>query len=123
MSSTLNYVASTLIVKQVRKDVCLCICGEEVEEGNIFEHLDTPKHIEWEIRNASTLSECLICYEDKSKFFLCETCLQKHCSTCHSHLKSCPFCRAYFKRTPSELTKLLDFLFSFCCCCAPPRVN
>ncbi len=42
--------------------------------------------------------ECVICMTDKSHFFTCIVCSNKHCWTCHEKLISptCPFCRKHF---------------------------
>jgi hypothetical protein len=76
----------------------VCVCGSKVLRSGMKKHLSTKKHTSFQPVEEKKEDECLICITNKSDFFTCLGCRNKHCWTCHEKLMSptCPFCRTPF---------------------------
>ena len=102
-----------------------CACGSKVLRSGMKKHLNTKKHIAFqaeekkeqdkaeEKKEEKKDDECSICMTDKSEFFVCIGCRNKHCWSCHEKLiaPTCPFCRKYFEGEVREENKVDDDSF------------
>lgn len=81
-----------------------CECGSKIQHKSKSKHLKSKKHLRFMETHHSTETptECGVCYEDKTQFWKCHTCTQKHCMDCHPRIqnRTCPFCRSSFRNDP-----------------------
>ena len=74
-----------------------CNCGKSVFLKGIKKHLKSKYHQKHFSSGVPVSSvNCDICYESKSEFFTCDTCRNQHCTSCHTRMNRCPFCRSNF---------------------------
>lgn len=99
------------IIEELPNHQFQCGCGSIISAGSVYKHIKTIRHtvyvhsdkndnikeLQCATEECSIAEECSICYSDKSDYFECPQCHNKHCMDCNEQVDKCPFCRLVIK--------------------------
>ena len=89
-----------------------CFCGSKLKKTSLRAHMKTKKHLA-----KVNGRDCDICLESRTNFEKCSQCVHEICTSCHSKITKCPFCRKEYEADVDtfikDIQRLIHDLFEF----------
>ena len=74
-------------------DLC-CYCGNRTIKGSgIWSNGINTAHLMCLRKYEYKIGECSICFENKNRFYNCNSCSNSICRDCDQQVNKCPYCR------------------------------